>query len=384
MRSTIIALTFVAGCASPPADGALTCDTDPAGRCPTNFHCADDGRCYRDGHDPDLAMASGDDMGTVEGNDLSGIPSPDLWTPPADLSQLPADLSGPFTWTAATGITGNLRAGFALQRNNVYVVGDGNLVLHSSGDGTWSAPINTGISGGTWNAIWGDRATGDLWLCGSNGTPSAIIVHTKDGTTWNTETQSTSLGSACLAIWGSSSTDVYASGNGANGLLVHSTGTGVWGTAIGGLQPLPSPAHYWLGIGGSSSSNVVFVGGPDIYRYTGSGGINREFQNASTTVVNYSVAAVSTVDLYVGTDHGVYYSKGNGTWTGQMTTATLTRVWGSGPTDIYAANGGCNHSIGDGTWTAITTGVMYVNTVFGFDQDDVYFIGNNAITHGHR
>jgi len=332
----------------------------------------------------DMAVADGDDMVDVIGNDLAGSLPPDFsGQAPADLSQLPADLSGPFTWTPATGLTGNFKAGFAVVRNNVFVVGEGNLVIHSTGDGKWSTPIDTGVTGGTWSAIWGDRSTGDLWIAGRDAS-TAVIVHSNDGVHFNKETQSATLGSSALAIWGSSATDVYASGNGANGLVVHTSGNGVWGTAIG-LQPNPSPIHYFLGIGGSSSANVFFVGGPDVYRWTGSGGYNREFQNPTTNAINYSVFAVSPTDIYMGTDHGVYYSKGNGTWTLQTAaTQTLTSIWGSGPTDVYGANGGCYHSAGDGNWNAITTGLMYPSAVFGYDKDDVYFVGNNAITHGHR
>ena len=220
--------------------------------------------------------------------------------------------------------------------------------------------------------------------CGSNATPAAVIVHTKDGTHFNTETQSTSLGSSCLTLWGSSATDLYASGNASNGLLVHSTGGGVWGTSIDGLQPIPSPFHYWLGMGASSSSNWLFVGGPDIYSYKGSGGYNREFQNAQTNQVFHSVFAVSPADIYVGTDVGIFYSTGNGSWTLQGSSMTGSRVWGSGPTDIYAAYGYASHSTGNGTWTAITTGISAPGGVFGYDQDDVYVFGNNAISHGHR
>jgi hypothetical protein len=333
----------------------------------------------------DMAVGGTDDM-EVQGNDISGFMPPDFsGQAPADLSTISADLSGPFTWTPNTTVTGNFNVGFALARNNVYIAGDGNLLLHSSGDGTWSTPIDTGVSGGKWQAIWGDRATGDLWLCGYNATPAAVIVHTKDGAHFNTETQSTSLGSSCLALWGSSATDLYASGNAGNGLLVHSTGGGVWGTAIGGLQPLPSPVHFWLGMGASSSNNWFFVGGPDIYSYKGSGGINREYQNTPTTIVFHSVFAVSPTDIYVGTDTGIYYSTGNGSWALQASGMTITRIWGSGPTDIYGALGGIYHSTGNGSWDAVSgTGVSSPGGVFGFDKDDVYVFGNNVISHGHR
>ena len=67
MRSILLSLAFVAGCASLPDDGALMCGPDPSHQCPDGFHCAvhnpmTDGFCYRDGHDPDLGMAGPYDL----------------------------------------------------------------------------------------------------------------------------------------------------------------------------------------------------------------------------------------------------------------------------------------------------------------------------------
>ena len=75
MRATVFAVVcgaalVTAGCASLPDDGALMCSADSANRCPSGFHCADDNRCYRDGHDPDLGIDTGDMSGDT--GDMSG------------------------------------------------------------------------------------------------------------------------------------------------------------------------------------------------------------------------------------------------------------------------------------------------------------------------
>jgi sugar lactone lactonase YvrE len=75
MRASVLALLggaalVAAGCASLPDDGALMCSADSAHRCPSGFHCADDNRCYRDGHDPDLGVDTSDMSGDT--SDLAG------------------------------------------------------------------------------------------------------------------------------------------------------------------------------------------------------------------------------------------------------------------------------------------------------------------------
>ena len=82
MRAAIFVLVAaVAGCASLPDDGALQCAADSAHQCPSGFHCADDNRCYRDGHNPDLGIDNGDmtptdDLGGDDGGaDLGHVPT---------------------------------------------------------------------------------------------------------------------------------------------------------------------------------------------------------------------------------------------------------------------------------------------------------------------
>lgn len=64
----------LAGCYNDlPADGALRCNTQSAKQCPSDFYCASNGTCWRNGHSP--GSNGGDDLGgldlSTEGFDLS-------------------------------------------------------------------------------------------------------------------------------------------------------------------------------------------------------------------------------------------------------------------------------------------------------------------------
>jgi len=69
MRLLSAVFLLAAGCAALPDDGALQCNPNPARACPQGFECASDGRCYREGHAPDLGTADmsgvGSDMGAI-------------------------------------------------------------------------------------------------------------------------------------------------------------------------------------------------------------------------------------------------------------------------------------------------------------------------------
>ena len=57
----------------------------------------------------------------------------------------------------------------------------------------------------------------------------------------------------------------------------------------------------------------------------------------------------------------MYHSTGDGTWTGQSspTAVLLNGVWGSGPSDVYAAgdHGTIQRSTGDGSWSVEADGI---------------------------
>jgi hypothetical protein len=80
----------------------------------------------------------------------------------------------------------------------------------------------------------------------------------------------------------------------------------------------------------------------------------------------------------------VLHSTGDGQWTIQwMPPAQVTAIWGSGPTDIYAAAGALYHSTGDGNWTAESLGssTAPILAVWGSGPNDVYAAGPSDLWH---
>ncbi len=81
----------------------------------------------------------------------------------------------------------------------------------------------------------------------------------------------------------------------------------------------------------------------------------------------------------------ILFSHGDGVWTTQKNPAgKLDAIWGSSPTDVYAAGpGGIVHSKGDGKWTTQHTpsGFQFY-AIFGSSPTDVWAVGRNgAIAH---
>jgi hypothetical protein len=349
-----LAALCVAGCAA----------HDPPASTPTDAAAATD---LTDGPPADLGVPA----------DLAPIPS-DL--SPAVMDLASSDLATPLVWSAPMETGGGFLAGFALARDDVYVVGNGNVVVHSHGDDQW-LPVDTGVTGGKYFTVWGDRATGDLWIGGGG----LIIMHTTDGVHWAQETVTASPWSGAIALWGSSADDVYASGYGTP-VVVHRGNDGTW-TPVPFVGP--PPAYEIYGIGGSSATDVFFVGGTVVYRGSPAG-LTLDFYNPLGQTQHYNVLALSPTNLYMTSKFGIYHSKGDGQWDmepNQPTYADFLSIWASGPTDIYVTRVGAYHSTGDGTWTPFDVGIHGYGdpmAVFGYDADDLYLVSDDGIVHGHR
>jgi hypothetical protein len=152
-------------------------------------------------------------------------------------------------WTQAAGIDPNasLLRLWASSPGDLYVVGydatDG-VILHSTGDGTWSAEASGTASDLV--GIWGASAT-DIYVAGHDGT----ILHSTGDGAWTA--QDTGTTQHLYAVWGSSGHDLYAAGPGS--VILHSTGDGTWtqddtGAAVGQFE------EFW----GSGPDSVFVVG----------------------------------------------------------------------------------------------------------------------------
>jgi hypothetical protein len=125
--------------------------------------------------------------------------------------------------------------------------GDG--ILHSTGGGTsatWTMELNLGFTTTSQVlGLWGS-GSGDVYAVGEGGT----IYHSTGNGTWTSQTSGTSQDLS--AVWGSGSGDVYAVG--ASGTVLHSTGTGTW-TALAS-----NTTQNLVGVWGSGSTDVYAVG----------------------------------------------------------------------------------------------------------------------------
>src|SRR5262249_3126925 len=132
--------------------------------------------------------------------------SPDVATSPP-----PPEL----IWTRENAPLTLLRAIWGSGPGDIYAVGDGGVILHSSGDGTWKTQ-----SSGTSANLYG------LWGSGPNDVYVAVfsnvVLHSVGDGVWQHE--GFPPGRTFNGVWGSGPDDVYAFGGGA----YHATMSGVW------------------------------------------------------------------------------------------------------------------------------------------------------------
>jgi hypothetical protein len=100
----------------------------------------------------------------------------------------------------------------------VYIVGDNSLVLHSGSGPTGFTPQTATAPSGkpAYRAIWGSSAS-DIYVVGEGG----VIMHSTGGGNWSPQTSGVSTD--LYAVWGTGS-HVYAAG--AGGVIVHSQNSG--------------------------------------------------------------------------------------------------------------------------------------------------------------
>ena len=174
-------------------------------------------------------------------------------------------------WTSMTSNTGYLNGVWGSSSSDIFAVGSYGTILHYDGS-TWSA-----VSSGTTqqlNGVWGTSAS-DVFAVGVQG----VILH-YDGSTWSTMASFATCGcwddlhaphgyedmSGCLfGVWGSAWNDVYAVGwkDGTGGIILHYDGS-IWSTSFGIENVILRDV--W----GGSSSDVLAVGdGGTILHYAG-------------------------------------------------------------------------------------------------------------------
>lgn len=201
---------------------------------------------------------------------------------------------------------------------------------------------------------------------------STSTIRRFDGHAWSTHaTLPTAVYAGSRArLWGSGPDDLYAAGP---NLIVRVTPSGV--------EPLFTDGGTFS-VWGSAANDVWVVGHTDnqVRHYDG-----------STWSTQSASAPAAIKDVWAsGPDNAIVVGDGFvSRWDGVAWTVTalpqrdLARVWGSGPSDVYAGgNSGVLVHFDGTSWRDVTTGCdIGISAIAGTGPDDVYVVGNGAILH---
>lgn len=281
-------------------------------------------------------------------------------------------------WTAQTsGTTRGLHGIWGSSSGNVYAVGEGGTILHSTGNGIWSAQtLGTNFKFSNLYGVWGSgsgaHAVGHDPLA-NNGK----ILHPSGNGGWTAQTSYLTT-RVLRGVWGSSSSDVYVVGEG--GMIFHGVGDGSWSEQNSGVF------NVLYGIWGHGSADIYVVGrSGTILHSTGNG--KWTAQASGTTAHLFAVWGSGSNDVYaVGSGGTILHSTGNGVWTAQTsgtTTYEFHGIWGSADNDVYVVGikdnimlGTILHSGGNGTWTPENADpIKSLYGVWGSGSGDIYAVG---------
>jgi hypothetical protein len=259
--------------------------------------------------------------------------------------------------TMASGTRANLNGIWGSSSSDVFAVGEGGTILHYDGSG-WSV---MGGNGETLNSVWGSSAS-DVFAVGDHG----VVVH-YDGSAWSTMSSGTDFG--LRGVWGSCSSDVFAVGE--EGTILHYDGH-TWHN----MSTLT--AANFNGVWGSSSSDVfalgqsAIVGQSGIYHYDGTAWTSAYTEKAPILIADgayWTSPHTDNAPILVS-------SVASGGILGS--TSSLSGIWGSSPSDVFAAEGGSTIIHYDGRlWRVMascSTGEL--RGFWGSSSSDVFAVGS--------
>jgi len=283
-----------------------------------------------------------------------------------DLDQFQIRDGGSSWWHDKSPVTtGELFGIWGSAADDIYAVGTGGTILHSTRRGEWTVLDSPTTQ--TLYAIWG-AAPDDVFAVGAAGT----VVHF-DGSTWAAST----IASADLhGVWGASGHDVYAVG--AAGTIVHFDGA--WSAQTSGTtQDL-------FAVSGTSASDVVVTGhNPSgVLHSIGDGSWVRE----PLDLMNQSIVLrCVVVDNFARLAGGVYGTSGqiwadNGTSWARIQTfgQTILALWSAPTGEIVAAGsaGMIRWSTDRSLWKIESTDMVDWNAAWGSSAHDVYLVGSGG------
>jgi hypothetical protein len=239
---------------------------------------------------------------------------------------------------ASTGSRQALRGVWAYNAMEAWAVGDEGLVLHFDGD-FW-LPRSPGAEPEKyhWRAVWGSGPA-DVWLVGlwTDGTDARGTLAHWQGVDWTLYDEPESLG----AVWGVTSKDVWALGEGQPSSLYHWDGQ-QWGRVVRAETP-------YIG-------TALWGTGPDNLWLGEREGLPKHWDGTSVT------SDASDMEIW-----GLWGSRSNDVW-----------AVGLGPNPQFGNAGMILHWDGV-TWSAApSTGAGHLNDVWGSRADDVWAVGMNG------
>lgn len=360
-------------------------------------------------------------LATAAGCSQGGFFPPDAEPPRVDLS-MAVDLARPDSTTLDLSVkrgwtkvevpdTSWLNAVWGSGPGDVYAVGLGGVILHSTGDDVWT-PQKTGRPYDL-HSVFGSSAT-DVYAV-----ENEAVLHSQGDGHWSVVANLVPQGTGVLRqIWMSSSTNIYVAGSTFMSVPAYPTG-GVnimkW-NAPNVSREYAMARHNIASFHGTHSTDLWAVGSYSpsgsplgmILHSTGDGVWTKQtFQPDLGTLYQGNLTAVwssSKTDVYVGAgtgidgSWGVFRSSGAGMpWrreTDEKERPNINGLWGSGPTDVWAVglkSTGSSYSClilrskGDGRWapdpdlTAADASQHPCAAIWGSRFGDVYVTGHGGL-----
>lgn len=265
----------------------------------------------------------------------------------------------------------------------------GGFMWHSTGGAFTQNPTQIGTH---MTSVYASGPN-DAWASGYKiADGSSGIWHNTTGApgTWNPVTGAP-MGSTFL--WGTSSTDIYVGGGTGNAgsataIIWHYPGSGTTFT----VQLSSTSSGYGIqAIWGASTTAIWAVSGPRIFSYNGAGGWN-DVTPAGLAAGTYfwSVGGSGANDAYAGANNGLLVHWNGSTWSPVTLPAAFSSdafygVWGSKPSDVYATGPGFIAHFDGSTWSKqqLPSGTSGQNfgVIWGSGANDVYVAGSGPVLH---
>jgi len=236
----------------------------------------------------------------------------------------PACTSG--TWRPTdTQTTVSLRGIWGETADALIVVGSRSKVFETDGFGFTEMAKALDVPEATLQAVWG--AGQQVFAVGDGG----VILTSTGGGPWSRMTSNTTVD--LLDVWGSAANDVFAVGP---AIILHYDGSG-WSAET----PPGSPSL--KGVSGTGPSEVYVVGSGVILRYDGSQWLPETIAGGTGSIGQLeAVWAHSADSVFAVGRGGIILRRSGGAWTqvystGGTTGGDFNAVWGTDDKDVWVA-----------------------------------------------